>query len=62
MIKLLLDFNKLFLVKDSEYGTHVTYTCLYPHYIVLNYFTHKESLSDIINELIDVINTYEKED
>lgn len=46
-----LDFDKLFLVRDSEYGTHVTYICDYPNHIFLDFFTDEDNLEDIIDEI-----------
>lgn len=46
----MIDFEKLFLVRDSEYGTHVTYINLFPD-IFLDFYTEKECLSDILSEI-----------
>lgn len=51
----MIKFDKLFLVKDNEYGTHVTYTNGYPDYIFLDYFTDRDSLDKILKELQDWI-------
>ena len=45
-----MDFDKLFLVKDGEYGTHVTYICCYPHFVI-DFFSNYERLEDIIEEI-----------
>ena len=50
-----IDFDKLFLVRDSEYGTHVTYINKYPHDIYLDYFTDYDDFNKIINELNEYI-------
>ena len=46
-----LNFDKLFLVRDSEYGTHVTYICDYPDKIYLDFFTDSENLNDIFSDI-----------
>lgn len=46
-----IDFDKLFLVKDSEYGTHVTYVCFYPDDICLDFFSDYVDLSKILEEI-----------
>lgn len=55
MIDYNLDFDKLFLVKDSEYGTHVTYICKYPDNLYIDFFTDCDSLDDIIEEIYNHI-------
>lgn len=59
---MLEDFDKLFIVRDSEYGSHVTYICEYPDNVYLDFYTDKENLSDIINDIIYYIKKYKKED
>lgn len=51
----MINFDKLFLVKDNEYGTHVTYVEDYPVPIFLDYFTDRDSLDKILKELQDWI-------
>lgn len=46
----MLDFDKLFLVKDSEYGTHVTYINNYP-YFVIDFFSDNDDLENIIEDI-----------
>lgn len=55
-----LNFDKLFLVRDNEYGTYVTYICEYPNKIYLNFFTDKENISEIIGEIYYYINKLKK--
>ena len=50
-----IDFDKLFLVRDSEYGTHVTYINKYPNDIYLDYFSEYDDFNKIINELSEYI-------
>ena len=57
-----LNFDKLFLVRDSEYGTHVTYICEFPDNIFLDFYSDKENLPDIIEDIIYYINKIKKED
>lgn len=59
---MLEDFDKLFLVRDSEFGTHVTYILEYPDNIYLDFYTDKENLSDIIDDIIYYIKQHKKED
>ena len=50
-----IDFDKLFLVRDSEYGTHVTYINEYPYKIYLDYFSENDDFNKIIKELNEYI-------
>lgn len=45
-----MDFDKLFLVRDSEYGTHVTYISDYP-YFVIDFFSEYDDLEKIIEDI-----------
>lgn len=51
-------FDKLYLCRDSEYGTHVTYINEYPNRIYLDFFSTYEYLEDIIDEILFYINCY----
>lgn len=47
----MINFDKLFLVKDSEYGTHVTYIGDYPDYFFIDFYTCNEDLEKILKDI-----------
>ena len=47
----MISFDKLFLVKDNGYGTHVTYINGYPDYIIVDFHTCNEDLENIIKDI-----------